>query len=317
MENSLNSESINNKKEQDEISKTLKITIGQKRSEEEKEKDKEFKTIINNIKLTYDESGIYEEVPIKTLIDETRKPTKILRKIALINCNNDTSEIDFYENKQQINNKKIIYASDYFIDNILLYTIAEQDENNIKLSKNCAYGNNIIKGWLHMNGLEPYKEFLLKAKRVEKGISEDEYLNYKRINNKEIDKNKLCKQIYKIALSNTDINKILSIFNKGNLKHLENQHAVYFYDLDSTKDICGCINKEKLIIHLLEKDNFHLEKKFSAQLEEDEVIIIDNDYNVGRHCLTMLYCINNDGERSEVIRMKLYNKFINHLELKG
>lgn len=116
MESSLNNhiktyECSNNNKEQDEINNALKITIGKKEQTSEEDKEKEYKTTINNIKLTYDNTGIYEEIPIKTLIDNTRKPTEILRKIALINCDNDTSDINFYENKQQINNNKIVYAS--------------------------------------------------------------------------------------------------------------------------------------------------------------------------------------------------------------
>jgi len=100
------------------------------------------KTIINNVKLIYDENGIYESVPVKTLIDGTKNNNEILRKIALINCENDTSEINFYENKQKINNNDILYPSNYFIDNILLYVIAEQDETSIKTSKNYAYALN-------------------------------------------------------------------------------------------------------------------------------------------------------------------------------
>lgn len=107
----------------------------------------------------------------------------------------------------------------------------------MKKSKNCAYTLNILKNWLNIKGLKLYKDFLLKTIRVEREITEDEYINYKRVNNTEIEQFKLCRQLYKISLNNSDINKILEIFNKDNLKHLEQKHAIYFYDLDATKDI--------------------------------------------------------------------------------
>lgn len=62
----------------------------------------------------------------------TKKNVEMLKKVALINVNNYTNEIDFYENKQIIKKNhhkqdeeqiqqeeyKIENLSDYFIDNI-------------------------------------------------------------------------------------------------------------------------------------------------------------------------------------------------------
>lgn len=110
MENLLNITSYNDDENEKDINEVIKITLG-KPKEPEEQNETMHKTLINNIKLIYDEMGIYESVPVKTLIDRTKNNNEILRKIALINCENDTSEINFYERKQKINNNGILYAS--------------------------------------------------------------------------------------------------------------------------------------------------------------------------------------------------------------
>lgn len=49
----------------------------------------------------------------------------------------------------------------------------------------------------------------------------------------------------------------------------------------------------------MKNKNYHYEKKLNSYLKENECIIIDNDESVGHNCLTLLYCIKNDGFKSE------------------
>lgn len=47
--------------------------------EPEEEKETVYKTVINNVKLIYDENRIYESVPVKPFIDGTKTIMKFAK----------------------------------------------------------------------------------------------------------------------------------------------------------------------------------------------------------------------------------------------
>lgn len=306
------------------------------------EKIKNKPELYNNIKLYYSEDDIIKTtVNSSELIESSKKPESIFSKIAITNSQNDTAKINYYEGYEIIKDKKILYLSDMFCDNILLYIISERDKDDKNKSKHDEYGKKEIANFLKNNGLKPYEDYKMKSIRIESedkdlktqnkkyenqnkkyNVTNEQKKLYCKINNINDDfLIKYVKQIYKISLSEIPLKRIYEIFNKENLNHLSSVHNIHFYDIDITRDIAGAFKKEGIIKYMTENLNCYIKntektnKKYDddqllkGPLNSGEIVILDNNKTVGRHCLSFLK------KRGEYVdRSKFYNKFICNLE---
>jgi len=295
----------------------------------------------NGINLIYDDKAIFKTcVNLEELADNSKKSSSIYNKIGVINSINDTAYLNYYKNKININENEILNLSGIFCDNILFYIITEMDEIDTKeqKTKHGDYGSNIIQQFFINHGLKGMVDFKHKKIRIENKTQQKEKTNkiiefttsqinkYKHIHN--INENieiKPVAQVYKISLSMININKIYEMFNNENIKYLEEQHGIYFYDIDFTQDVAGCFNKEGFISDLINNNScFKMQndtkKKYKNydkniftdnNINEGESLILKNSKYVGLHCLT--YLKNENGK--EITRNKIYNKVICNLEM--
>ncbi len=164
--------------------------------------------------------------------------------------------------------------------------------------------------------------------RQDKNPIKEEHIKLynKKWNENICNKEQLTKQIIKISLPNINYEKVIKIFNDN--KNYLNENLFYFHDIDFTRDIAGAFKKKELINLLLERSDFYINKDDSEEYEnenEDNIYegeikdlsendnkIIKNCYSVGNHCFTFWH-----NYKGNIIRCKLYNKFIDNLECGG
>ena len=248
--------------------------------------------IFNNIYLDGSKgvNQILEGEDIKQLIDGKRIDAKILERITLVNSLNDTSELDWYEGKREINDAingcEILKLSDDFCDNILLYFIDEyieekeylnENKTNYKLitkAKHISKYQNLINDFFMNKGYKRCIDFKAKLIRMDKYNAEkykdknitytikNEELNiYNLNNNTDVkDTTLLIKQYVKISLSNINIHQLLKILSAQENKDYLERNLIYFHDFDATLDIAGAFNKDGLINIMLQDQNFYIEE---------------------------------------------------------
>lgn len=246
--------------------------------------------IFNNIILDASQgfNNILNSEDIKSLIDGKRLNDKILEKIALTNSLNDTSDLNWYEGKIEINkDDEILKLSDNFCDNILVYFIDEyflDEKDNMIKAKHITKYQNLINDFFVNFGYDRARDFKTKCVRMEKYnekkyndkklnyiINKEELTIYNNNNNTDLNDEKLLiKQYVKISLSNIDIKKLLLILTDEKNKDYLRRNLIYFYDFDATIDIGGCFNKKEIIDLLLKKDNFFIEDNFNNNRKDDE-----------------------------------------------
>jgi hypothetical protein len=109
----------------------------------------------------------------------------------------------------------------------------------------------------------------------------------------------------KIELSDLDINIVINQLKT----FLDSVFAenIFLLDFDFTADFAGTMNKQELINHLINKHNFNFQsdKNFFKFSHKKSFTILDNDYKVGKDCLSWIGSYND-----MKIRCKLYNKFV-------
>ena len=246
---------------------------------------------------------ILEGEEIKQLIDGKRIDAKIYERITLVNSLNDTSELNWYEDKREINEDEILKLSNDFCDNILLYFIdgfiTENDEGKIiTKAKHINKYQNLINDFFVSFGYKRCIDFKAKLIRMDKyntdkykdknisyTIKNEELKLYNLNNNEDVkDTTLLIKQYVKISLSNIDIHELLKILSSQKNKDFLQRNLIFFHDFDATLDIAGAFNKEGLINIMLQDDNFYIEQYEKEnelkkkQIKED--LKIENDlYN--------------------------------------
>ena len=113
--------------------------------------------------------------------------------------------------------------------------------------------------------------------------------------------------VYKVGCADIPIAKIIKALEK---KDLRNSRGIYLEDVDFTIDYSGSFNKEEIIDHLL-SIGYKLQNSVTT-MEESIGTIMDNNYAVGKNCVSFLQSIGGC-----TIRSKIYDKMVQMLESKG
>ena len=88
------------------------------------------KNQVLNVKLNLEGSDI-QHINIRAIADGSRSMGKILEKIALANCLNDTADLNFYSEKEiQTNGPEIL--TPIFVDNLIMFGITAEKRINKK-----------------------------------------------------------------------------------------------------------------------------------------------------------------------------------------
>ena len=277
---------------------------------------------IREIQLTHN-NKTKKEAKIEKILGANRKKYSVesLYSKMLFNiCNNNTAYINY--NKYGTKGFKLSPISTIFSDNIImagLIPIQEipkdgEDVNN----RFIKYYRNIIYNFLLQNNVKDVKPKDIKLQGIRKADGETGHIHKPNITTVRDFYRKFLKdtpeqeqevkaQHFKIALANISYEETLKLFNKKNLRQLE-ENFIYKSDIDWTQDFKGSFNKDEIIEHLINNCGFRMQDDKDENEDYKDHVILKNDKSVGRNCLTFFY--NNK-------RYKLYLKFVHSLEVKS
>ena len=277
---------------------------------------------IREIELTHNNEN-KTEAQIKNILGADRKKyskERLYNKNLQNICTNNTAYANY--NKYGTKGFKLSPISTIYSDNIIvagLIPIQEQPKEGEEESNNrfIKCYRNIIYNFLLANSIKDVKPKDIKLKGIRKSDGETGYIRppslkkvrefyEKFFDDIPVEDQKVKAQHFKIALANISYEQTLKLFNKDNLKELE-ENFIYVSDIDWTQDFKGSFNKHEIINYLLEHHNFRMQEDYT-DVEYKDHTILKNDKTVGRNCLTFFY--NN-------CRYKLYLKFVHSLELKS
>ena len=264
-----------------------------------------------------------KEAKIEKIIGANRKKYSVesLYSKMLFNiCNNNTAYINY--NKYGTKGFKLSHISTIFSDNIILAGLIPiqeipkdgEDVNN----RFIKYYRNIIYNFLLQNNIRDVKPKDIKLQGIRKADGETGHIKkpslktvtefYKKfLGNIPEHEQELKAQHFKFALANISYEETLHLFNKKNIRQLE-ENFIYKSDIDWTQDFKGSFNKDEIIEHLINNCGFRMQNERDNENEYSNHVILKNDRIVGKNCLTFFY--NNK-------RYKLYLKFVHSLEVKS
>ena len=113
--------------------------------------------------------------------------------------------------------------------------------------------------------------------------------------------NKYYCQEYKIACPNIEYMAVMKFIREADY----NRVGYFLKDIDITMDYVGTFDKYELVEYLTKEEGFREE----GDGGEADRVIVDNDYKVGRNCLTFTETLG-----GFTTRQKIYNKMVQMLE---
>jgi len=247
-------------------------------------------------------------VNLSELVGKSQSKTAVLEALIQANALNQTGNVD-YNKCGKLDGIGFEKVSDKFVDSFLLCVLVPDynTEKKKKIRRNTFIGsqNKKIRELLNSNGLE---------KCIVKGISflkvkvlKEEMLDNMPDRNANKEAEMYFEQVFKIACPNMDYSRVMDFLRKVDY----NGYGFYLKDVDITLDYCGSFDKYMVIDHLTSFEDFR-EQGSAGNGEEYPRTIIDNDFTVGKNCLTWME--NVDGITT---RQKIYNKMVQMLECKS
>ena len=248
--------------------------------------------------------------------------------VALANLKeSDTAKADSYKDKynRPDGNVEVLTQTkdglNIFMDNFTAYGLTHKQhlikaksddvkEDQTTKSVDTGFYNSQIRSFLDNN--IPFEEReCIKIKAIECKEDKEKFLiqqqkdiyNQQRLGGLENVSDEYSTIKYKISTSELQLSQLYSTLTEDKINRGLNKLGIYIYDYDLTTDIKGCIDKQKIIKHLMVNHGFTIGQG------KKHKNIIENDNTVSNTCLSF-WLENHTG----FLRVKLYDKFKQSLE---
>ena len=263
-------------------------------------------------------------------VKENHLPLTAIQKLVPILCPNDTQGVKWWEGGSDFQSvQDVARVTPMYCDNFLFYTVFDESKLEKKgqqrIFSEVGVFNKILQVALRERGI--MEKIRIEARHMrELDIDEEKDLGLveavQRYQKKYPDRPKgtYYKQSYKIACANAPLDQVLG-FLQARASKLQEQHLLYFQDLDLTTDY-ACTPTDRILEHIeklgieilpKKKAGEYLKAYFCAEpTDKSQLYFVQNDSEVGENCWTFLMA--RDGI---CIRFKIYNKFCCLMESPG
>jgi len=229
-------------------------------------------------------------------------PSSLGHWLALVNAQNnnlvsDVSGVKYVESGDST--MRYIPITEPFCDNIMLFKVFretqyETEGKRVMVKKEfCGTTNSLIRAYFSTFKLTSRGVTSKNPLFIEGDTSRSRSIALQRLG--DVDVKGLVIAPYKVELADIPLNVLLT--SLGDIIANLEKEETYFLDFDITQDLAGTFDKEKMCRYLCSESDFTCEE---GECYRSTAYIVNNDYSVGRDCLTWL---------TDNGRFKVYNKF--------
>ena len=227
-----------------------------------------------------------QTLPLTLFARKDAKPNTLLQRVTLLANTNNIADVNYTQGGT--NNHKLIPLCNMFCDNCVLYYDIE-----LPATKS-VNPDEIVAQHLPEYTARIVRVFGLLGITVNKQATKA--TSY-------IEQTSCLRQYIKVALQDAPYSTTIKLCTNKTVMQILRDNGLHINDIDFTRDYTGVIDKEEVIQHLLQTEDY------STNAEDyTPYHILSNDNAVSKNCLTILQ------EDLVRVRYKFYNKFVQMVE---